>query len=263
MDGQDAGRTPPDRPVTADWPVTHSPGNVRDPLRAEPSRNAGEPSQHEARTMRIRLLVVDDFPMMRLGLACALGDDPDVEIIADSGSALEAAELARDLRPDVALLDLDLAGLGGMAGIERMRDASPDTKMLAVTASERADSLLDALAAGAAGYLTKRASLDELRQAVITVHNGGSVIAQTLAGNVLRDYARRARGEQPALQPLIGSREQEVLRLITQGCTDREIGQRLAISTRTVQNHLTRIREKTGLRRRSELARWAVEHAVT
>jgi len=226
---------------------------VRD-LRGDP----GDPPQR-----RIRLLVLDDFPMMRVGLACALKNDPDIELVADSGSAVEATELTRDLRPDVALLDLDLAGLGGMVGIERMRDASPATKMLAVTASERADSLLDALAAGAAGYLTKRASRDELRDAVITVHNGGSVIAQSLAGNLLREYARRARSEHTGLNPLIGSREQEVLRLIAQGCTDKEIGQRLAISTRTVQNHLTRIREKTGLRRRSELARWAVEHAVT
>ena len=97
--------------------------------------------------MRIRLLVVDDFPMMRVGLACALRNDPDIELVADSGSAVEATELTRDLRPDVALLDLDLAGLGGMVGIERMRDASPATKMLAVTASERADSLLDAMVA--------------------------------------------------------------------------------------------------------------------
>jgi DNA-binding NarL/FixJ family response regulator len=232
-------------------------------VRAALPRHPGGLPHRDAWKPRIRLLVVDDFPMMRVGLACALRDDPEIEIVGDSGDALEAEELARDLQPDVALLDLDLAGLGGMAGIERMRSESPETRMLAMTASERAESLLDALAAGAAGYLTKRASRDELRQAVITVHNGGSVITPGLAGHLLRDYARRARGDQPALRPLIGSRETEILRLIAQGFTDKEIGQRLAISARTVQNHLTRVREKTGLRRRSELARWAVEHAVT
>jgi DNA-binding NarL/FixJ family response regulator len=232
-------------------------------VRAALPRLTGGSPHREAWKPRIRLLVVDDFPMMRVGLACALRDDPEIEIVGDSGSALEAEELVRDLQPDVALLDLDLAGLGGMAGIERMRGEAPETRMLAMTASERAESLLDALAAGAAGYLTKRASRDELRQAVITVHNGGSVITPGLAGHLLRDYARRARGDHPALRPLIGSRETEILRLIAQGFTDKEIGQRLAISARTVQNHLTRVREKTGLRRRSELARWAVEHAVT
>jgi DNA-binding NarL/FixJ family response regulator len=229
---------------------------------ALPRLDGGSPHR-EAWKPLIRLLVVDDFPMMRIGLACALRDDPEIEIVGDSGNALEAEDLLRDLQPDVALLDLDLAGLGGMGGIERMRGEAPETRMLAMTASERAESLLDALAAGAAGYLTKRASRDELRQAVITVHNGGSVITPGLAGHLLRDYARRARGDQPALRPLIGSRETEILRLIAQGFTDKEIGQRLAISARTVQNHLTRVREKTGLRRRSELARWAVEHAVT
>src|SRR5205085_7308484 len=89
-DGQGAGPAPPNRLVTGGSPVAHPPRNVRDAFPAGPSRHPGEPSQREAWRMRIRLLVVDDFPMMRLGLACALRDDPDIEIVADSGSALEA-----------------------------------------------------------------------------------------------------------------------------------------------------------------------------
>ena len=118
-------------------------------------------------------------------------------------------------------------------------------------------------AAGASGYLTKRVSGRELRHAVITVHGGGSVITPTLARHLLREYSHVSRGEPMSIRPLLAQREQEVLRLLAQGCTDREIGGKLYISPRTVQNHLTRIREKTGMRRRSELARWAVEHAMT
>ena len=131
-----------------------------------------------------------------------------------------------------------------------------------VSASERAETLLEAVSAGASGYVTKRVSGRELRNAVITVHGGGSVITPALARHLLREYSHVSRGEM-SVRPLLAAREQEVLRLLAAGHTDREIGVKLFISPRTVQNHLTRIRDETGMRRRSELARWAVEHAIT
>jgi DNA-binding NarL/FixJ family response regulator len=128
--------------------------------------------------------------------------------------------------------------------------------------SEKVQPLLDAVAAGTAGYLTKRVTAEELRQAVITVHGGGSVIAPMLAANLLKEYSRASRGELSEVRPLLADREQEVLRLVADGHTDKEISERLYISPRTVQNHLTHIRRKTGLRRRPELTRWALEHAL-
>jgi DNA-binding NarL/FixJ family response regulator len=212
--------------------------------------------------VKIRILIVDDFPLMREGFADALSADPGLKVVGQAGDGLEAIEKALELRPDVILLDLYMQGFGGISAIERLRTEVPEAKILVVTASERAETLLEAIAAGASGYLTKRASREELRQAVITVHGGGSLITPMLAGHLLRDYARRSRGEDSALRPLIGAREHEILRLVAQGYTDRDIGEALSISARTVQNHLGRIRQKTGLRRRSELTRWAVEHAI-
>jgi DNA-binding NarL/FixJ family response regulator len=130
-----------------------------------------------------------------------------------------------------------------------------------LTATEKADVFLEAIAAGAAGFLNKRIGASELVQAVITVHGGGSVISPQLQGLLLDDYSRTRRGAPGSLRPLLAEREQEVLRLVAMGHTDKEIGGRLYISPRTVQNHLTRIRHKTGLTRRSELARWAADHA--
>ena len=150
-----------------------------------------------------------------------------------------------------------------MTVLERLRTQVPDSKVLVVTASEKVQPLLDAVAAGATGYLTKRCGREELRQAVITVYGGGSVISPMLAGHLLKEYSRASRGEQSNVRPLIGQREHEVLRLVAGGSTDREIAAMLYISPRTVQNHLTRIREKTGLRRRTELTRWAMDHALT
>ena len=213
--------------------------------------------------MRIRVIVVDDFPLVREGLIASLEVDPAIEVVGQAADGETGLELARTVRPDVVLTDMRMPGLGGPVFLARLREELPETRVLVVTASEKAETLLEAVAAGAAGYLTKRVSGRELRHAVITVHGGGSVITPALARHLLREYSHVSRGEPLSVRPLLAQREQEVLRLLAQGYTDREIGHQLYISPRTVQNHLTRIREKTGMRRRSELARWAVEHAMT
>ena len=212
--------------------------------------------------MKIRVLIVDDFPLIREGFAHALTGDPAIEVVGQADNGRDALRMAAELRPDVMVLDLYMPEFGGMMVLERLRDASPNTKALVVSASERAEMLLDAVAAGANGYLTKRVSREELRQAVITVHGGGSMISPALASVLIQEYSRTRGGEPSTVRALLGARDQEILRLVAQGHTDREIGKLLHISPRTVQNHLTRIRERTGLKRRSELARWAVQHAV-
>jgi two-component system NarL family response regulator len=211
--------------------------------------------------MKIRVVVADDFPLVREGVVRALNQDPGIEVVAQAENGQEALDVAGELHPDVMILDLRMPDLGGLAVLDKLRNTQPDIRVIVMTASEQASTLLDAIAAGAAGYLSKRSTGEELRQAVITAHGGGSVITPSLASHLLKEFSSSARGEQSAVRPLQG-RELDVLRLVVQGKTDNEIGQELFISPRTVQNHLTRIREKTGLRRRSELTRWAVEHAI-
>jgi two-component system response regulator DevR len=215
--------------------------------------------------MHIRVLLVDDFPLVREGIAAALDADPAIDVVGQAGSAADGMERARELRPDVLLLDMRMPGAGGMVLLEQLTEELPEIKVLVMTASEKAETLLQAVAAGAAGYLTKRASRLELVDAVITIHGGGSVVAPALAGALLRDYRRVARGSHAGTngRSMLTPREREVVGLVSQGLTDKEIGARLFISTRTVQNQLGRIREKTGRVRRSELARWAVENLAT
>lgn len=212
--------------------------------------------------MKIDVLVVEDFPLIRDAFVSALEADPDITVVARTGSGEEAVGLALKHRPDVILLDLHLDDLPGLVALGRIRAQLPDARVVILTACQKGDVFLGAMAAGAAGYLGKRIDACELRNAVITVHGGGSVIAPELATKLLRSYAhgRGERGAEPAA--LLADREQEVLRLVAMGRTDREIGAQLYISPRTVQNHLTTIRTKTGLRRRSELARWAADHVL-
>ncbi|MDQ3676957.1 MAG: response regulator transcription factor [Actinomycetota bacterium] len=211
--------------------------------------------------MKIRVVVADDFPLVREGVTRALNHDPALEVVGQATTGQEAIKLAEELRPDVMILDLRMPDLGGLQVLDKLRTSQPQIRVIVMTASEQASTLLDAIAAGAAGYLSKRTTGEELRQAVITAHGGGSVITPALASHLLKEFSSSARGEQSYVRPLQG-RELDVLRLVVQGKTDNEIGKELFISPRTVQNHLTRIREKTGLRRRSELTRWAVEHAI-
>jgi DNA-binding NarL/FixJ family response regulator len=211
--------------------------------------------------MKIRVLVADDFPLVREGISRALGQDSAIEVVGQASGGREALELAEQLRPDVLILDLRMPDMGGLEVLDKLQGRCPWIRVLVMTASEQANTLLDAVAAGAAGYLSKRISGEELRQAVITAYGGGSVITPSLACYLLKEYSSARRGEQSEVRPLQG-RELEILRLVVQGKTDAEIGRELFISARTVQSYLTRIRVKTGLRRRSELTRWAVEHAI-
>jgi DNA-binding NarL/FixJ family response regulator len=229
---------------------------------AHRSRFAPRAGRPGAMPMKIRVLVAEDHPLVRDGIIGALVRDPGIDVVGAAGDGIVALELAHELEPDVIVLDLRMPGLGGAAVLERLRAELPDVRALVMTANESPDGLLDAIAAGAAGYLTKDTTGEALRQAVISTHGGGSVITPRLAAHLLHEFSAGARGEGPTVRPLIAPRELEILRLVSNGLTDNEIGGQLYISPRTVQNHLTRIREKTGMGRRPELVRWAVEHAI-
>lgn len=211
--------------------------------------------------MKINVLIADDFPLIRSAIGEAISRDPDINLVAEATNGAEAVAMATEHRPDVILLDVHMPDMSGLVALERIMSEHPGARVLMLTATEKSDVFLEAIASGAAGYLSKRMSAREIVQAVITVHGGGSVIAPDLAGCLLQEYSSTRRGSQGSVRPLLADRELEVLRLVALGRTDKEIGNVLYISPRTVQNHLTRIRHKTGLHRRSELARWAADHA--
>ncbi|WP_116043072.1 response regulator [Amycolatopsis palatopharyngis] len=215
---------------------------------------------HEAEA--ISVMVVDDHPMWRDGVARDLAENGfDVCATAPDGNA--AVRIARAVRPSVVLMDLNLGDTSGVDATRSITSSLPDTRVLVLSASGEHNDVLEAVKAGASGYLVKSASASELVEAVRRTSAGDPVFTAGLAGLVLGEYRRMADtpadGEPP---PQLTERETDVLRLVAKGLTARQIADRLVISHRTVENHVQSTLRKLQLHNRVELARYAIEHGL-
>jgi DNA-binding NarL/FixJ family response regulator len=211
----------------------------------------------------IRVLVADDFPMVRDALGAALARHPQIEVAGMAADGLEAVEKARRLQPDVVVLDLRMPGMSGLMALTRLTTELPHVRVLLLTACEEPDAVIDAVSAGAAGFVTKRISGADLADAVCAVHRGEPVVDPALTAHLVRGLRRDDKGSHGVSAGRLTGSELNVLRLVADGRTDKQISQTLYISPRTVQSHLSQVRAKTGVRRRVELTRWAAEHLVT
>jgi DNA-binding NarL/FixJ family response regulator len=207
----------------------------------------------------IRILIADDHPVVRDGLAAMLSTQPDFEVVATAANGLEAVRLAAELRPDVVLLDLEMPELDGVEALARLRAASPAVRALVFTAFDTDERILSAVRAGAQGYLLKGAPRDELFRAIRVVSQGGSLLQPVVASKLLQRMARPSADDTPAV---LTSREVEVLRLLAQGRANKEIAADLVISERTVKFHVSAILSKLGAGNRTEAVRLAVQRGL-
>ena len=208
-----------------------------------------------------RVLIVDDFELLRKGIEAVLASHEGIEVVGHAEDGLEAVEAAVQLRPDVLLLDLRMERHGGMEALDSCRALVPEVRVLILTANENPANLRSAIAAGASGYLTKGTSGPGLCESVLAVARGGLVIEASLAEELIAD--RDGIGDpERAVGSSLSSRQRAVVRLLSAGLTDPEIAERLFISTRTVQYDVRRVKEIAGLTRRSEIARWAVINSL-
>lgn len=206
-------------------------------------------------------MVVDDHPMWREAVAGDLGN-AGFEIVASVGDGAQAVRVASAVRPDVVVLDLQMPGLPGVDTIHGLLTAHPGTRILVLSASGEQTDVLDAVKAGAAGYLLKSAGRAEFLDAVRRTVAGDAVFTPGLAGLVLGEYRRLATGSPAGGPPVLTKRETEILRMVATGLSYPQIARQLTLSTRTVQNHVQNTLTKLHLHNRVELVRYAIRHGL-
>jgi two-component system response regulator NreC len=220
---------------------------------------------------KIRLMLVDDHQVIRVGLKTFLQTQPDFEVVAEASDGEQAVDLALESRPDVILMDITMQGMDGMEATRRLRVLCPQCLVLALTVHDDKQYLMQMLAAGASGYITKQAAADELVEAIHTIAAGNVYLQPALARWLLEDYQRLTRQSataQPVLPEgregkaigleVLSLRERQVLEMIAQGTSNQEIGQRLALSHKTIARHRERIMKKLNMHSRTELVRFAI-----
>ena len=201
-----------------------------------------------------RVLIVDDHPVFRDGLAGLLATLPEVEITGAVGTAEEALAALEENAPDIVLMDINLPGASGVEATRRVSAVAPATAVLVVTMVDDDDSVFAALAAGARGYILKGASAGEITAALRTVAAGGAVFGPGIASRLLARTPPRPPGPAPPSQDDLTAREREVLDLLADGASNRQIARSLGVSLKTVQNHVSHILDKLQAADRTQAA---------
>jgi DNA-binding NarL/FixJ family response regulator len=211
-------------------------------------------------TDAIRILVADDHPVVRDGLVAILSTQPDFNVIGEAGTGAETVQRVIALRPDVLLLDLEMPNVDGVGVLKQLRQIDVPTRVVVFTAFDTDERILDAVQAGAQGYLLKGAPREELFNAVRVVHSGGSLLQPIVASKLLRQVSRDQVKEANA--DTLTERELEVLLLMAQGLQNKEIAAQLVISERTVKFHVSSILAKLGAGNRTEAVKIAAHRGI-
>ncbi|WP_068135857.1 response regulator [Limnochorda pilosa] len=218
----------------------------------------------------IRLCLVDDHELVRRGIASLVSTQADMEVVGEAASGEEALRVCAECHPDVVLMDLQMPGIGGIEATRRLRAQMPDARVLMLTYSEKESDLLAALEAGAQGYLLKDLNAELFFSFIRRAFKGEIPISGSLTAQLMRGFRPGSGSSAPAAAPSASSgghrrltdRELEVVRLVSRGATNEDIGLELHISSNTVKNHLRNILAKLGLRNRAQAVTYAIQHGL-
>jgi DNA-binding NarL/FixJ family response regulator len=219
------------------------------------------PLAHSPAPARIRVLLADDHTIVRQGVRMALEAFGDMEIVAEAENGQDAVELAGQLRPDVAVIDLTMPRLNGVEAIRQIRRDHPEVEVVVLSVHDSEPYVVQALRAGAAGYVLKRNAATELAEAIRAAHLGQAYLHPSIARRVIDDYLSRVRADESALSEpheRLTPREREVLQLAAEGHSTRAIAGLLCLSTKTVERHRASLMAKLGLRGQTELVKYAI-----
>ncbi|MFC2036190.1 response regulator [Chloroflexota bacterium] len=214
----------------------------------------------------IKVLVVDDHSLFRRGIAAVLVQQEGMEIVGEASDGLEAIEKAVKTAPDVILMDLNMPHCSGLEAIQALQAEMPQVNILVLTVSEMEADLFAAMKFGARGYLLKKAEPEELTHAILHIAQGGAIVSPLMATKLLTEFKDLTLGQErepeEEASAVLSPREGEVLQLVAQGSTNKEIGDSLFISENTVKTHLRSIMEKLHLANRSQAAAYAVQRGL-
>lgn len=213
--------------------------------------------------MSLRILIVDDHGVLRAGLRALLNSETDFQVVGEAGTSDEGLRAALELRPDIVLMDLSIPGVGGLEVTRQLRGKLPETRVIILTVHEDAALLRDAMSSGAAGYVVKRAVESELIAAIHAAVRGGVYVHPSMTRGLLELQRSSAPPSRRGNSEGLTSREVDVVKLLTNGLTNRQIADQLFLSVRTVESHRAHILGKLGLTSRAELVRWAAEKKLT
>ena len=211
---------------------------------------------------RVKVMIVDDHEVVRLGLKAALEMEDDMEVVGDLAAAQPALREAQIVRPDVVLMDVRMPGMDGIQACRLLRERQPETRVVMLTSFGDDEAVFSSIMAGAAGYLLKNTRRADLLSAVRSAAAGESLLDPGIAGRVLSRIRELTAKEQDHEVSLLSAREREVLALVAEGMTNKEVAAKLIISENTARNHVSRILDKLGLTRRTEAATFAAQHGL-
>jgi len=211
----------------------------------------------------IRVLICDDHALFRRGLVMVLESEDGIEVVAEAEDGEDAVAKAEESAPDVILMDVRMPKMSGIEATRAIADAVPTAKILMLTVSDEEEDLYEAVKAGATGYLLKEISIEEVANAIRAVTTGQSLISPSMASKLLSEFNNLAKqAQQKVLAPKLTDRELQVLKLVAQGLSNREVAEQLFISENTVKNHVRNILEKLHLHSRMEAVVYAVREKL-
>jgi DNA-binding NarL/FixJ family response regulator len=213
--------------------------------------------------MTLRVLLADDHKIVREGLMSLLEKEPDIEVVAMADNGRTAVQLAGELKPDVAILDIAMPEMNGIEATRRITRDDPEIKVLALSMHSARRFVTEALSAGAKGYLLKDCAAEELVRAIRTVAANETYLSPKVAGLIVKDYLKHSPDSAPSAESFLTNREREILQLIAEGESTKEIAFKIGVSIKTVETHRQQIMKKLNLHSVAELTRYAIREGLT